>query len=449
MPIIRSVSGLRATLGDGLLPALLSDYAAAFSMFCPEGPVVVGRDGRPSGTWIQDIVIGTLSACGREVIKAGIVPTPTVQLVTEHSGAAGGIAITASHNPGQWNGLKFLNSEGVFLDADENRLLWDFLDKRNFIFPGTPVPGKISETDAGPLHIDKVMAISYLAAGLKNKLKEMKPKVVVDAVNASGSVIVPQLLEKLGCEVVPLYCDGSGIFPHMPEPLPANLTALATAVKEHNADMGIAVDPDADRLVLIDNEGIPVNEEKTIVLSSLPVIESAPAGSFFAVNHSTSMMLDKVAETKGIKVLRSPVGEINVVKKMKASGAIFGGEGSGGVILPECHCGRDSLVGIVLVLAALAGSGKALSELSASLPPLHMLKHKQDFSGDFPVLKDKLRNAFPDGEVLDDDGLKFIFPDKWVQVRSSNTEPIIRIIAEAFSEEEAKVLIETIRNKMG
>ncbi|MCK5741454.1 MAG: phosphoglucosamine mutase, partial [Chlorobi bacterium] len=280
------------------------------------------------------------------------------------------------------------------------------------------------------------------------KLKDRKLKIVVDAVNASGSIVVPTLLRKLGCEVIELFCDASGIFPHTPEPLPINLTELAAAVKEHKADLGIAVDPDADRLVLIDENGVPIGEELTITLAAEAALSSKDAlGKYDAVvtvNYSTTRTVEDIAAKYGAVVKRSAVGEINVVRKMKEVNALVGGEGSGGVILPACHYGRDSLVGCALILHLLAQRDSSLSEICADLPKYAMLKLKRQFSGQLDELIDQVIEAFPDGKATRDDGIKIDFEKSWVQLRASNTEPIVRIIAEAPTKKEAKELAEVV-----
>lgn len=454
MPLIRSISGLRATIEDSLKPEIVENYCRAFARILPAGDIIIGRDGRPSGDKIEKIVAETLSKSGRKVILLGIVPTPTVQLVVESlKSAAGGIAVTASHNPAQWNGLKFINQEGIFLSADENMELWDVLDKNEFLpysDSESIIPQIIQFEEPEKFHIDSILNLYLFQNGsLREKISERKFRAVVDAVNASGSTIVPQLLSELGCEPVELYCAKNGIFPHTPEPLPEYLDDLAKAVVWNRADIGIAVDPDADRLVLIDETGAPIGEENTIVLSvkaALKLIATNDVnGLSVVVNHSTTAGVEAIASVYGAKVFRSSVGEINVVKKMKETGALIGGEGSGGVILSMCHYGRDSLVGIALILALLADSGKTLSEMCSSLPKLMMVKTKQAFSGSIDYILKKIVKEFSQAEIIYEDGMKVIFDDSWVQIRASNTEPIIRIIAEAPEKEQAEQLISRIQ----
>jgi phosphomannomutase len=450
MSIIRSISGLRATIENFENNDLVNCYASAFSAISPDGPIVIGRDGRPSGMQIEKVLASCLKNLGREIILLGMVPTPTVQLFVEQMQAAGGIAITASHNPSEWNGLKFINATGVFLDADENKKLWDHVDNdsvsdnitNDIIYEYYP--------DPIALHINVILDLTIFKDGRSlEELRKRNFRVVVDAVNSSGSIAIPHLLKEFGCEIIPLYCDGSGIFPHTPEPLPQNLTELAKAVIQHKADIGIAVDPDADRLVLIDENGDPIGEEKTIVLAIDAVFDNFQKFNIkkriAVVNHSTTMLVEYVAGQYGVEVQRSPVGEINVVKLMKHTGAIIGGEGSGGVIMPACHYGRDSLVGTALILYLLATENKSLSEKCLEYPKYSMKKDKMEFSGSLEPIITKVHSLFPEARILNDDGIKVIFEDSWVQLRKSNTEPIIRIIAESLSDEKTLELINSVK----
>lgn len=449
MAFIRSISGLRATLGDGLKPCRLSLYASAFAITLSNKKVIIGRDGRPSGKWIEHLITGALVASGCEVIQIGMAPTPTVQLEVEHSDAGGGIAITASHNPGDWNGLKFINSQGIFLDAEENAKLWKIVD--DFENVCLPTELEFSEVyhdkDATHNHIKRILELNSIKSNF-SKIKKKNFKVVVDSVNSSGSFIVPELLRSFGCEVIDIFCDGSGLFPHIPEPLPENLIDLAETVKAVKADLGIAVDPDADRLVLIDENGNPIGEEKTIALAVESVLQTSTHIGSIVVNLSSSSMSEKIADKFGFTTHRAAVGEINVVKKMKEVGAIIGGEGSGGVILPECHYGRDSLVGIALILNLLTTKNKSLSELSADLPKFSMIKLKKPFSGDLNNLIENLSNEYSQNKISIEDGIRIDFDDSWVQLRASNTEPIVRVIAEAPDLEMAKNLANEILSKV-
>lgn len=452
MAFIRSISGIRATLGDDLTPSMVAEYTSAFAAFLPQGIIVVGRDGRPSGNWIEQIVTATLSACGRSVLVLGMVPTPTVQLFAEREGVAGGISITASHNPAQWNGLKFLNQNGLFLDAGENEQFWKIADQQAFSFVSQQQGGECTIiTDAGMQHIQSIMALPPLRQpDLLSNIQNQHFRVVVDAVNCSGSQVVPTLLSVLGCEVIPIFCDGSGIFPHTPEPLPEHLGELSRAVREHKADLGIAVDPDADRLVLIDEQGVPVREENTIVLAVLSALRhralfNTPNPATVVINLSTTQAVEDVAAGFGATVYRSAVGEINVVQTMLRHNALIGGEGSGGVIVSACHAGRDSLVGIALTLLLLAkekaqNAGQTLSGIIAELPHYAMVKKKKEFSGTAEHIFTRVMEHFPEAMVNRDDGLRLTFGSSWLHLRTSNTEPIIRVIAEAPSLDEAESL---------
>ncbi len=446
MPVIRSISGLRATVDDNSLHSgLVRDYCMAFSKVIPEGDIIIGSDGRPSGKGILEVATNALVSCGRNVRLAGVVPTPTVQLLVEKSDAVGGIIITASHNPAQWNGLKFIDGNGVFLDARKNKELWHILDNKLVGF--NTASGVVSEIkEALDMHLESVLQIDMLKENL-DALKSMKLRAVVDAVNASGSVFIPALLDRLGIDVVKLFCDRSGIFPHLPEPLPQNLTELAEEVRRQNADLGIAVDPDADRLVLIDENGNPIGEELTVALAVESVLSSRQGKSektAVVVNLSTTRLVEDIANKYGADFYRSAVGEINVVKKMQEVGAVIGGEGSGGVIYPSCHYGRDSLVGIGLVLSLMASRNKSPGSLVKDFPKYEIVKYKQDFTGDVKNLTHKLAEHYSASKVDLNDGIRIDFADSWVQLRASNTEPIIRIIAEAPTKAQAEKLIDNL-----
>lgn len=450
MPLIRSISGLRATVNDSINDLIIENYANAYHTVIDEGPIVIGRDGRPSGKQIEETLIKTLVNLGREVLSAGVVPTPTVQVLVEHFNAAGGIIITASHNPAEWNGLKFVNSQGVFFDAVENKNLWFHLDNKNF--KSSKGTGCISIiNDAADIHINRVMNLAVFKKNI-NAIKDLNLKIVVDAVNASGSKIVPELLNRLGVEVICVHCDESGIFPHLPEPLPINLTQLADAVKIHNASLGLAVDPDADRLVLIDEKGSPVLEELTISLavdSVLSSINQSDNSSFVrsaVVNLSTTRVVDAICAMHGAQVFRSPVGEINVVKKMIETKSIIGGEGSGGVILPECHYGRDSLVGIALVLSLLSIRKLSLSSIISNYPKYVIIKKKLSAPKNARLIFEKIINSTPNANINTEDGIRIDFADSWLQLRASNTEPILRIITEAPNEQIASAHIRFIED---
>ena len=356
-----SISGLRGVVGDTLTPDTVIKYANAFAKFANNKKIVIGRDGRYHGAMFADILSGVLAANGCKVVDIGICPTPTVQLAAEHSDAGGGVAVTASHNPMEWNGLKFINEDGVFLDADENKKLWGYVEHE---------PKYASFQSAGTIehddfflhdHLRRVLAIRSVDV---EAIRKRHFRVVVDCVNAAGSVVVPQLLNDLGCIVIKMNCDATGKFPRKPEPIPENLISTMEKVKIEKADLGIVVDPDVDRLVLITEKGEPFSEEYTIAQAVKFIFEKSPVERrIAAVNLSTTRAVDEIARGLNGKVFRSAVGEINVVKKMKKMDAVVGGEGSGGVILPEVHYGRDALVGIGITLQHLLEFGGTLSAL--------------------------------------------------------------------------------------
>ncbi|MEW6509375.1 MAG: phosphoglucosamine mutase [Bacteroidota bacterium] len=454
MPLMVSISGIRGVVGESLTPALVVRYSSAFAEYCvrkhpARRTVVVGRDGRVTGRWIADIAAATLAARGLDVRVIGICPTPTVQIAVERSGAAGGIAVTASHNPMQWNGLKFMASTGMFLDGEENRELWTIADGE-IVYPSWERLGTIADDDGWvQRHVDAVLALPMLDPATVQKRKF---RVVLDSVNAAGGVIVPQLLERLGCTVVPMNCDMSGVFAHTPEPIPENLAELAARVVAERADLGIAVDPDVDRLVLITEQGLPYSEEYTVA-SAVKFVLSRPATGRsngrpkVVVNLSTTRAVDEIARAHGAEVVRTPVGEINVARRMKAIGAVIGGEGSGGVILPDLHLGRDAVVGIGLILQLLAESGTTLSGLKETLPRYAIAKSTMPVGSVSPdSLLARIRDAHAgEGRVNTEDGLKIDFDDYWVHLRKSNTEPIVRIIAEAGTMERARAALDAYR----
>ncbi len=454
MALMVSISGIRGIIGATLTPDVVVRYAAGFGGYCRKRSqsaptVVLGRDGRITGKGIADIVASTLVATGVNVRAIGICPTPTVQLAVEKTGAAGGIAVTASHNPMEWNGLKFMAPTGMFLDAEENREFWALADSPGPYAPWNAV-GTV-ETDESWLrkHIEAVLALPFVR---KEAVASRKFRVVLDCVNAAGGLIVPDLLREFGCDVIPMNCEVSGVFAHKPEPIQENLTDLAARVRTEHADLGIAVDPDVDRLVLITERGEPYSEEYTVA-SAVKFVLSKNAGRpgdhpRVAVNLSTTRAVDDIAREFGAEIVRTPVGEINVAKRMKQIGALVGGEGSGGVILPAVHLGRDAIVGIALILQMLAESGKTLSGLKATLPQYSIAKGTVELGGRSPdeilaALKPGLK-----GTINTEDGLKVDGADSWVHFRKSNTEPIVRIIAEARSSSEAKEIVESYKRRI-
>jgi phosphomannomutase len=460
-----SISGIRGIIGESLTPDIVVKYSAAFAQYCKRGKIIIGRDGRVSGKIIGNIVSSTLLSMGCDVVALGVVPTPTIALAVEKLGATGGIAITASHNPIQWNGMKFIGSSGLFLNAEENKHFWSIADTGLFNYAVWNKIGKHNTDETFYLkHIEAVLNQSIFDV---EQIRQRKFKVVIDCINAAGGMIVPQLLRNLGCEVIEMNCDVSGIFSRAPEPVPENLAELCRRVREAEADLGIAVDPDVDRLVLINENGEPFGEEYTITSVVKFILEKykhtgkpttakhKPSAvniqPSVVINLSTTRAVEDVAKLYHANLFRTPVGEINVASRMKEIGAVVGGEGSGGVILPAVHYGRDAIVGITVILQQLAEFGGALSEFKKTLPQYSISKSKIDISGKNPEqIFEKIRqNNNSLGTINSDDGLKIDFPDSWIHLRKSNTEPIIRIIAEAPTMEQADEIVNKFKNQIG
>lgn len=440
--IIASVSGVRGIYGDNLTPQNISKFTSAFAEYCKKNSnskkIIVGRDGRLNGEIISNLVINNLLLSGFEVVYIGIAPTPTVQIATEELKAAGGIAVTASHNPQQWNGLKFLNPNGTFLDPKQIEQFLSIAAKGSFTYADVKDIKKLTfDLSWLDRHIEKTLNLKIVD---KNKIKRRKFKVVLDTVNSAASIIAPKLLKILGCKVIELYCDGSGVFPHTPEPIPENLKQLSASVKKHKADLGVAIDPDSDRLVIITDKGEPYIEENTITtVTNLVLRKSKSKNKSVCVNLSTTRAVDDVAAMNGAKSYRSAVGEINVVKEMMKRKSIIGGEGSGGVIYPELHYGRDAIIGLVLILQEFAESKMKVSEYKNALPQYYISKAKiENVKNPDKILK-TVQSIYKNSgcKITTIDGVKLDFPDYWIHLRKSNTEPIIRIITEAKSRKEA------------
>lgn len=436
-----SISGIRGIVGESLTPEVIIKYSSAYAKYCGRRSVVIGRDGRMTGKMITNIVSSTLLAMGCDVVDLGICPTPTVQLAVEKLHAAGGIAVTASHNPIQWNGLKFLAGTGMFLNGEENKKFWNLAEQapQYVLWDKT---GRYSvKEDFIDIHIQDVLSLPYID---QNIITERKFRVVLDCVNAAGGLVIPKLLRALGCEVIPLNCEVSGIFAHTPEPLPENLTVLAQRVAAEKADFGIAVDPDVDRVVFIDERGIPIGEEYTVASAiRFALLKEKQKGAKIVVNLSTTRAVDDIAMQYGATVIRSAVGEINVAAAMRETGALVGGEGSGGVILPRVHLGRDALVGVALIIQELAEFGGTASEFKASLPQYSIIKSKIELGTlNADAVIEAVKNRYHSEKINTDDGLKIDFADYWVHLRKSNTEPIIRIIAEAHTSIEAQAVVD-------
>lgn len=440
-----SISGIRGIVGDGLDPQTLVTYASAYADFVGKGKVVVGRDSRITGEMVNQITCGVLQAKGLDVIDIGICPTPTVQYNVKKLDAQGGIAISASHNPNEWNALKLLNSTGQFMNAEENKQMLGYVDTPKEHYALWDTVGTYTKYEEGlKNHKNDVLQLRYID---KERIRKRNFKVVVDCVNGAGVYVIPELLRDYGCEVIEVACEKNGVFPRLPEPLPENLTDVMKAVKEHKADLGVVVDPDADRLVLITDEGKPFSEEYTIT-QAVAFLLAKEKGDV-VINLSTTRAVEDVAKAAGCKVFRSPVGEANVVQMMKETGAIIGGEGSGGVIYPTLHYGRDSLVGVAITLQHLVEFGGTITELKKSLPQYEIFKIKIDIGDNDPdAILSKMIKQHSDENINTDDGLRIDKEDHWVHLRKSNTEPIIRIVAEASTKEKAEKYAKTYMKEL-
>ena len=433
-----SISGIRGIVGDGLDPEVIVKYTNAYAEFIGSGKVVVGRDARITGEMVNQIVTGTLLAKGLDVVDLGIVPTPTVLFNVKELNANGGIVITASHNPNEWNALKLLNSSGQFMSPDEHEIMKKYLDKKTSYKYWDKIGKQTVFTEGLKNHIDAILELPLIDL---DGIRKKKFKVVADCVNGAGAYCIPDLLRLFGCEVIELNCEKTGIFPRLPEPLPENLIETMKAVKDNKADFAIVVDPDVDRLVLITDKGEPFGEENTITQVVKFILSKTPGN--VAINLSTTRAVEDVASEFECKVYRAPVGEANVVKKMKEVDAIIGGEGSGGVIYPDLVYGRDALVGIALTLQHLAEENCSLSELKEKLPKYFIAKKKIDLENISPdKIIEQLITKYASEKINTEDGVRIDFSDHWVHFRKSNTEPIIRIITEANEKTEAERLSE-------
>ena len=456
MTLIKSISGIRGTIGgsiaDNLTPIDTVTFAAAYGTWIKQQRekknyrVVIGRDARISGEMIQNLVMHTLVGMGIQVIDIGLSTTPTVEVAVPMEHADGGIIITASHNPKQWNALKLLNSDGEFLDAIEGKKILDFATANSMEFAAVDNLGKITKNDAYiDIHIEEVLKLPLVNVA---EIKKFGFKVVVDAVNSTGGIAIPKLLDELGVTVVKLYCDPTGEFPHNPEPLKENVTDLSEAVRRENAHFGIVVDPDVDRLAFIDENGEMFGEEYTLVACADYVLQKTP-GNTVSNMSSTRALRDITALHQG-NYEASAVGEVNVVSLMKKNNAIIGGEGNGGIIYPALHYGRDALVGVALFMSLLAEKNISVSRLRASYPSYFMSKKKIQLTPELDVdaILKKMQERYAMEEITTIDGVKIDFDESWVHLRKSNTEPIIRIYTEAKTQEEADLLANKIINEI-
>lgn len=459
MALIKSISGIRGTIGgapgDGLSPVDVVKFSSAYGMWLkqqsatPKPIVVIGRDARISGEMVKNLVIGSLQGLGIDVIYLGLATTPTTELAVTHYKAQGGIILTASHNPKQWNALKLLNSKGEFLSAADGARVLEIASNDEFVYATVDELGKVTEvTDFLDKHIEEVLSLELVDV---EAIRKANFKVAIDAVNSVGGLAIPPLLKALGVKnVLELYCEPTGHFPHNPEPLPEHLKEISNLVVSEKADVGFVVDPDVDRLAIVNEDGTMFGEEYTLVAVADYVLSKHPGNT--VSNLSSTRALRDVTEKRGGKYFAAAVGEVNVVEKMYEVNAVIGGEGNGGVIYPASHSGRDALVGIALFLTHLAKSGKSCSELRSEYPAYFMSKNKIELTPkvDIDKLLLQIEEKYSAEEVNTIDGVKIDFEQSWVHLRKSNTEPIIRIYSEAKSEQEAQQLaddmIKTINN---
>ena len=455
MTLIKSISGIRGTIGgevgNALTPLDIVRFTASYAAFIRKenrssNTIIIGRDARISGEMVSNIVSGTLMGCGFDVLDVGLSTTPTIEVAVQLLKSAGGIILTASHNPKQWNALKLLNAKGEFLSAADGENILSLAENDDFKFTEVDDLGNYTFDDSfNEKHIEEVLKLDLVDVAL---VKSARFKVVVDAVNSTGGFMVPNLLKKMGVECVKLFCDPNGQFPHNPEPLPENLTEISKLVVSERADFGIVVDPDVDRLALVCEDGSMFGEEYTLVTVADFVLSKTPGNTVSNLS-STRALSDITNKHKG-SYEASAVGEVNVVEKMKATNAIIGGEGNGGVIYPEMHYGRDSLIGIALFLTQLAERKISARTLRDSYPNYFISKNKMELTPEidlnfiFTALKEKFKHE----KITIIDGLKIDFKEGWVHLRKSNTEPIIRIYSESKGEDKANALAENMINEI-
>ena len=455
MTLIKSISGIRGTIGgcvgDALTPLDIVRFTASYATFIRKqssssNTIIIGRDARISGEMVSNIVSGTLIGCGFDVLDVGLSTTPTIEVAVQIEQSAGGIIITASHNPKQWNALKLLNDKGEFLSAKDGEEILELAENDAFTFSEVDDLGKYTFDDSyNNKHIDEVLDLELVDVDL---VKSAGFKVVVDAVNSTGGFMIPRLLEKMGVECVKLYCEPNGKFPHNPEPLPKNLTEISKLVVEEKADFGIVVDPDVDRLAMVCEDGSMFGEEYTLVAVADYVLSKTPGNT--VSNLSSTRALRDVTNNHNGSYEASAVGEVNVVDKMKATNAIIGGEGNGGVIYPEMHYGRDALIGVALFLTQLAERKISAKTLRDSYPNYFISKNKIQLTPEIDVdaILTTLEEKYKNEQITTIDGLKIDFQEGWVHLRKSNTEPIIRIYAESEGEEKANKFANDMINEI-
>ncbi|MEQ8243461.1 MAG: phosphoglucosamine mutase [Fulvivirga sp.] len=450
MTLIKSISGIRGTIGgqpgEGLTPLDIVKFSAAFGSWAVKQSgkkkIIIGRDARISGEMVSGLVVNTLVGLGIDVVDLGLSTTPTVEMAVPAEDAAGGIILTASHNPIQWNALKLLNSTGEFISGNDGAEVLKMAESNDYKFAEVLALGKLKTDDSYiDKHIDSILKLPLVDV---EAVKARKFSVVVDAVNSTGGIAVPRLLKAMGVKVTELYCEPTGHFPHNPEPLPENLNHISSEMEKGKFDLGIVVDPDVDRLALIQEDGTPFGEEYTLVAVADYILSNKKGNT--VSNMSSSMALRVVTEKHGCVYTSSAVGEVNVVEEMKRTNAVIGGEGNGGIIYPELHYGRDALVGIALFLTHLAKFGKSCSRLRASYPNFHISKNKIELTPEVDVDKIlvEIQKQYASKKISTIDGVKIEFDQEWVHLRKSNTEPIIRIYSESESEATAEHLAKKI-----
>lgn len=438
-----SVSGIRGVVGQSLTPEKVVKFASAFGTWCGGGKVVVGRDSRVSGEMVRGLVVSSLIASGCDVVDIGLAATPTVEITTKNLKARGGIAITASHNPIQWNALKLIGPRGMFLTESQSAEVLEIAKNRNFVYaPWDSLGRLILQPDASKIHLQTILDLDLIDVP---KIQARSFKVVLDCVAGAGALIAPLLLQALGCEAHYLHCEPHGIFPRNPEPSAENLKELSEATLKHQADLGIAIDPDADRVAFVSEKGIPLGEEYSLALA-VAFVTKRKKGAV-VLNASTSLASEDIALQNGCDVFRTRVGEINVSTRMQELDAVIGGEGNGGVILPEVHLGRDAATGIALVLQLMTEQGKPLSEIHQALPQYSIVKDRIELGKTDPdAAIERIQADFSKNRIDLTDGVKILFDRSWVHIRKSNTEPIVRVIAEAPTRDAAAALCKKLRD---
>lgn len=440
MSLKASISGIRGIIGGSLTPQILTDYLSAFSMILQDGPILIGRDSRVTGSMVTDIVCGVMNFCGRDVVDIGIVPTPVVLFGVAKNKYSGGIVVTASHNPLEWNALKLVNNKGKFISPAEFAKLSEIYNNKNFKFVSYDKIGKRgADADIPNTHIKTVTEMID-----KELVKSKQLKVALDTVNGAGGEHTIKLLKEFGCQIEAINIEPTGYFSHPPEPTPANLVTFTDFIKTKNVDIGFALDPDGDRLVLADSDGTILSEEYTLALAVSQYFKRGKKTEV-VINTSTSRMVEDVVKKYGERTYRVPTGEINVTEKMEEIGSKIGGEGNGGVIFPEVNKCRDASVGIALILEALSTENKGIKDLASEIPKYTLIKEKYSADGvDIKVVEEKLRAKYKNGVFDTQDGIRIDFEKSWALIRLSNTEPIARVFVEAEDDISAGILIKDI-----